>query len=588
MKRLSLATGLGLLALSPGCKCSNDRPYVPYTIDSATPATSSAAAPSAAPSAPALQPIDGGTFARVAAQQAPPGTATWTLGKIPVTAPPGRFFLAGLPSGEDTAVAFVGDGGSMAGEVVRYTMTENGRVVGPLTLARLPEWMPVGQDCTHIPGLSQAGPGTLWLDVASVCQKGVKGPNRYLAAIAFKGEKPGVRIDLKVSDPAPGERLAFDADASDQDKDGVDDLLLQIALEGAPQPLNASQRTSVQLKFFARAAGMSRDTQEPGLGLRNLGSWFASQAARRDAAEGALAQARQARRLQSLICSEHGAPVIAMGDGSPLPCGETSAADELRYAEARALVTRGELAQAFAIAAPWRDAKSRPRRLTDLDKAIEDAASPRKVNGRPLKVNPVPHRTALPIAFDDRGMLLVLSQEGVVEVDPASGAESPSQAPRWNPLAELVGDMQVHGAGDDCKAGFLWVQIQSSSPRKLSAATPGSLGPSCAPSALLPLLDRNADGLTVALQGEPYHIVKEGDRLQPAPWPSSRGGQGTARSPDGRWTALASSDRLLLRGPDRSEVWKPSTRLFLTACTAANDGKAAACLLERGVVLLTP
>jgi hypothetical protein len=476
----------------------------------------------------------------------------------------------------------------MAGEVVRYTMTENGRVVGPITVAKLPDWMPVGQDCSHVPALSQAGPGTLWLDVASVCQKNPRFPNRYLAAIAFKGDSPGVRLDLRVSDPAPGERLAFDADAGDLDRDGSDDLLLQIALEGAPSPLSATTRSSVALKFLARPAGMSRDTQEPGQSLRNLGPWYAAQAAKKESAEQALAQARQARRLQLLLCSELGGPVITLGDGSPISCGEPQALDDLRHAEGRAMVTLGNLAGAFAVAASQRDLKTRPRRLNELDAALEAAATPRKVNGKPLKVTPVAHRVALPIAFDDKGMLQVLSDEGVVQVDPATGTESPSQAPRWNPQAELVGDMKVQGGGDDCKAGFQWVQIQSATPRKLPTAIPGGLGVTCAGTSSLPLLDRNAGGLVVALQGEPFAVPSEGDKASGVPWPQTPGGQGTARSPDGRWAALASSDRLLLRGPDRSEVWKPITRFYLTACTVANDAKVAACLLERGVVLFTP
>gem|GEM_PF-1025423 len=588
MNRAFLVLALSLLATQPGCKCSNDRPYVPYSIDSAPAPGSTVAPPLPVPSAPALRPIDGGAFARVAAQQAPPGTASWTIGKIPVAAPPGRFFLLGLATGPDAAVAFVGDGGSMAGEVVRYTVTENGRVVGPTTLARLPDWLPVGQDCNHIPALTQVGPSTLWLDVASVCQKGARSPNRYLAALSTKGEAP--RADFRVSDPAPGERLVFDADASDRDNDGTDDLLIQIGLEGAPLPLTATTRATAALKFFARPTGMSRDTQEPAQSLRNQASWFGSQAAKREVAEQTLAQARQARRLQTLLCAEGGAPVIQTGDGTPITCSEAQALDDLRFAEARAQVTLGHVPAAFAMAAAMRDSKAKARRLGDLDAAIEAAAPARKVTGRPLKVSPVAHRVALPMAFDAEGKLLVLSDDGVVRVDPASGEETAAQSPRWNPLAELVGDMKVHGGGDDCKAGFLWVQIRSGAPRNLPTTLPGSAGPLCTSGegAPLTLLDRSADGLTVALQGEAVAVPKEGERVQSAPWPQTPGGQGTSRSPDGRWSAFASTDRLLLKGPDRAEVWKPSTRFYLTACTVANDGKAAACLLERGVVLFTP
>lgn len=592
MKRTTLALSLGILALHPGCKCSNDKPYVPYPIDNPPSSSTSthsatASAPARSASAPTLQPVDGGTFARVAAQQAPQGTSSWTLGKLQVIAPPGRTFLSGLATDPNTAVAFVSDGSS-AGEVVRYTLTDNGRVVGPVTLARLPAWLPTGSNCTSIPGLSQAGPSTLWLDVTSVCQSDAHPPNRYLAAISLKGDTSNVRLDLRVTDPASGERLLFDADAGDQDNDGNDDLLVQIALEGAPAPLSSTTRTAVSLKFLSRSAGMSRETKEPAQGLRDLVASTLTLAAKRETGAQAMDQALQARRLQSMLCSEYGNSIIQMGDGSLIPCADPQLPEDFRIVEARALLTLGNPPSAFTIAAPMRDQKTKPRRLNDLDTAFNASAPIRKVTGKPLKVIPIPSRTALPISFDNQGILHVISEDGIVQVNPATGAESPSQAPRWNPLAELVGDMKVHGSGDDCKAGFQWIQIQSASPRKLPTSIPGSLGPNCTSTSNLSLLDRNADGLTVALQGSPYFIPKEGDSTQAVPWPKTAGGQGTIRSPDGQWSAFASPDRMLIHGPNRDEVWQPSTRLYLTACTVANDAKVAACLLERGVVLLTP
>ncbi len=589
MIRFLLVLTVGVLATQPGCKCSNDRPYVPYTIGS-TPTTSSGR-PAPTASAPVLHPIDGGTFTRVAAQSAPPGTSSWNLGGVAITAPPGRYFVSGLVAAPGTVVAFVGDGGSMAGEVVRYVTTETGRLVGPTTLARLPEWLPTGQDCAHMPALSLVGPSTIWLDVASVCKTAQK-PNRYLAAVNLKAEGQAVRLDLRVSDPAPGERLAFDADAADRDGDGQDDLLVQVALEGLPTPLTATTKATAALKFLARPTGLSREPTEPGQGLRGSATWIGSLAAKRDQAENALAQARQGRRLQTLLCAEQGAPVVTMGDGAPLPCQDAAAAfDDLRYAEGRAEATLGQIPAAFMVAAGWRDVKKPPKRLADLDAAIEATAPAKKVNGRPLRVMPVANRVALPMAFDASGALLVLSEEGgVVSVNPATGDEAPAAgAATWNPLAELVGDLKVRGGSDDCRAGFLSMVIQSDAgPRKLPTTTPGSTGPGCQAELPVALLDRGGEGLTVLLQGEPQSINKEGERVQSTGWPTGPARPGTVRSPDGRWTALTSSDRVLLRGPDRSEIWKPTTRFTLTACTPAPDGRAVACLLERGIVLLTP
>jgi hypothetical protein len=580
-----------------GCRCKDDHPYVPYTIGSSSRPSATAEAPPAPSASQAPLPVDGGTFPRVIAQQAPPGTSTWTLGGLSIAAPPGRVFLVGLPMttpGQPAQVAaFVGDGGSMAGEVVLYRADAGGRVVGPTIVARLPDWLPVGQDCVHMPQLSQIGPTTLWLDMPSVCHRNepTRKPNRYLAALSASAT-PGVRAELRVADPAPGERLAIDADGADLDSDGADDLLVQIALEGAPTPLTAATRVTAQLRFLGRAAGMSRDTQEPGQSLRSIAAWQASQAARKETAEHALTSARQIRRLDALLCAEGGAPAITLADGTGIPCADGAAIDDARFAEARALVTLGNMPAAFPLAARLREAKGKAKRAAELDAAIEAQATVRKVSARPLKLMPRVGSVALPMAFDPQGNLLVLAEDGsLVRVDPASGQESPADGPRWTPLAELVGDLKVSDVIDPCRADFLRVRVKGASigNRDLTVFIPGGSAPGCVPEGALPpqLIDRNGDGLTALVQGEPVTISSDGERAQIAPWPATPGGGGSIRSPDGRWTAIAAPDRVLLRGPDKPEVWRPTVHFSLTSCTVANEAKAVACLLERGIVVLT-
>jgi hypothetical protein len=582
-----LLAGLAL----PGCKgCDRDHPYVPYVIGSTPTAPTTTGAPVALPttSARPAGSVDGGVFARVPAQQAPSGTTNWVVGGLPIVAPPGRFVLSGLalqqPGQPQAVAAFVGDGGSISGEVVIYRSDGAGRVVGPTTLARLPDWLPSGQDCTHMPTLSQIGPTTLWLDLASVCPRvEPRKPNRYLAAVSTS-LAPAVRVELRLSDPGPGERLGVEADAADRDGDGTDDLLLQLSLEGAPPPLPTTGRASASLRFFGRPAGLSRDPQEPGQSLRSLATWQGSQATRKEAADAALAGSRQLRRLHALICPEGGSPVLTLG-------GEASFLDDSRYAEARALLTQGNAPAAFAIATRLRDGKSKIRRLADLDAAIEAQSVPRKASARPLKTYPRASSVALPIAFDAAGSLLMLTEDSVIKIDPATGDESPSDAPRWNPLAELAGDSRVTDTIDPCKSDFLRVRVRSGgASRDLLTALPGASGPTCAAEANIrtALLDRNADGLIALIQGEPLFVASDGEKAQVVGWPQGAGGGGSTRSPDGRWTAIAGGDRVYLRGPEKGEVWKPQPSFSLQACTVANQGKAVACLLEKGVVVLTP
>lgn len=594
-RRPVAAAVLGLaLATSAGCKCERDRPFVPYTIDPVP--SSPSAAPAATPSASAaLRPMDGGTFARTTAQPAPPGTSTWTLGGLSIAAPPGRVFLLGLPlttPGQPPAVAaFVGDGGSMAGEVVLYRES-GGKVVGPTTLAKLPEWMPVGQECQHVTSLSQVGPNTVWLDVVAAC-KGAdpKRPHRYVAAVSTT-TTPAVRTELRTSDIPVGARLVLDADATDRDGDGTDDLLVQIALEGAPAPLPGGGRVAASMRFVGRDTGLSRETAEPGQSLRQQSSWIAAQAAKKGAAEEALASAVRLRSLFAMICAESGAPLLTFGDGAAIPCGDPAIAEDARYAEARALLTLGRLPAGFAQAARFRAARPKSKRATELDAALDAAAPVKKVKGKPLTAVPVASTVALSIAFDGAGKLLVLTEQGVVRVDPATGTEADApDATKWSPRAELVGALKLEGGADACKTDLLRVNVRAEGGalRELVLPMLGSSPPVCTtPGIPLVLLDRNADGLTAGLLGEAIAIPADGERAQPGAWPTGPTGPGTARSPDGKWTALASDGRVLVKGPSGAESWKPTPFFTLNACTVANGGAAVACTLDRGAVLLTP
>lgn len=292
-----------------------------------------------------------------------------------------------------------------------------------------------------------------------------------------------------------------------------------------------------------------------------------------------------------LLCAESGTAAITLGDGAPINCGDPALGDDARGVEARALMTLGNAPAAFAIATQLREGKSKAKRAVDPDTTIEAQSTVRKVNVKPLKVMPTGNSVALPMAFDASGALIVMNEDGiVVSVDPATGNESTSSAERWNPFAELVGDFKVTDTLDTCKTDFIKVRVKSESAgnRELSLPILGGTSPSCASQAPLQLLDRNGDGLFALAQGEPIFVTSDGEEAKPAAWPSTAGAAGTARSPDGHWTAITATDRVLLRGPGKPEIWKPQTRVTLTACTVANDAKAVACQLEHGIVLLTP
>jgi len=232
------------------------------------------------------------------------------------------------------------------------------------------------------------------------------------------------------------------------------------------------------------------------------------------------------------------------------------------------------------------------KRLQELEKALLVAAPLQKAKTRPLRTTTVPNSVALPVAFDAGGSLLVLGDASVMRVAIDTGDELPdAAAARWSPVAELVGDLSLSSVSSDpCTATSLALTIKGEHGHALELPFFGGARPRCSTTPLLHLglLDRNADGLTAILGGDAVHISPDGERGSPAKIPSTPGGRGTARSPDGKWLAVTTTERVLVVGPTSAKIWKPDAFFTLTGCTVADGGKAVACALERGVVLLTP
>jgi hypothetical protein len=259
----------------------------------------------------------------------------------------------------------------------------------------------------------------------------------------------------------------------------------------------------------------------------------------------------------------------------------------------RVLLTRGDVAGAFAAGARLRAVRAKSKRVTELDSALEAVAKPKKVKASPVDTGTLPAQLVLPIAFDAGGALFAKGKDGMLRVDPATLAVTPAaDAPAWNTAAELLGDLRVAGASDGCHGDFLRILVRGATlSRDLPVPFVGTLAPFCTSSRppSLSLLHRDADGLTVLLEGEPFTVSADGESATPAAWPSTPGGAGTIRSPDGRFSVIAGGDRVLVRGPERSEVWRPEPHFALTACAVANEARAIACVLEHGgIVVLTP
>ena len=98
--------------------------------------------------------------------------------------------------------------------------------------------------------LGQIGKRTAFVEIGVGCPK-ANAPARWLAVLS--GD-PASRVKLAATiyHPPASPRLSFDADGSDQDGDGIDDLTLRATLDG-PQKLQAV------LRWLDKPSGLSRD-----------------------------------------------------------------------------------------------------------------------------------------------------------------------------------------------------------------------------------------------------------------------------------------------------------------------------------------
>lgn len=554
----------------PGCKCGSDKPFVPYTIDplDAGGAPSTTAAPSAATSA---VPAPSGSAARIPGVVPAPGTTSWEIGGLKLQAPPGRVFSAGVAMA-DGAVVLLTDGAGQSGELIQH------KADGQTPLLKLPSFLPTGPECQLFPRLHGTGRATVVLDVASVCKNAdpaAKKHDRYVVAISLAKQH---KVELKTLPLGAGSRLDVEVDGADRDGDGQDDVTVQLMLEGAAAGTGPA---TASLKWTDRDGGFAREPNEPNLSLRLAASWLASQAAKKP---DTVRPARQ-RVLQQMLCGE--GAVVVQADGQGFGCGDPAAIEDLVFAEARGHLAKGALPEALFGLTLLRTTRPKSKRVAELDQAFEAAAKPKKVTARPLKAKPVASQVALPIAFEPDGKLSVLTAEGVVSVDPATGDEAaPVAGAPFSPFADLVEGMRVEGATDACKTEPILLRIRGG--RELVLPVVGATQPTCSKAVLPTLLGRNDSGLTVLVGGESFEVPADASKATLATWPVGAGGKGSVRSPSGAFSAVAGHDRVLVRGDGRVETWKPTTFFTLNACTAADGGKAVACVLDAGVVLLTP
>jgi hypothetical protein len=592
MRRLSLGAAFTIAAsLAPGCKCSSEKPYTPFGVASALP---EAAAP-ASPSASAAPTSSAPGFAPRKAELAPGGVRTWNLGGRSIEAPASRRFDQAIVSdfdgdGENEIVAWLlADPNAPASKPIApaelwlFPTGADSRVLLPL-----PTFVPTGPGCKLTTRLEQTGPHSVTLDVSARCEARLipRSPTRAVVTLAPLAEEPIIQL-LRLADPAPGETLSLSVVSDDRDSDGRDDANVRVDLATTGKPVSAD------LVWLDRAAGASRDPNEPTRSLARSASREALRAKQKKTAPEVVARVALLRRLAFTLCAESATPRLFDRDGAALHCGGLGAfVDSLATAEIQAELAQGHVLQAFSAHSRdgWYLGTLSAKIKTTLERELTAAVTRRKALLTPVAATPLtpaePHFSAL--AFEPDGTLVVQTPGGAVKFG-ADGSAIPIGEGQERPPARAL---------DVSAGGVRWFMLTPSCDR--SEIT---LGLSGAPELVTNVLSPRPGACTKRFDifPKPTPLGFAPGKLEAlvAGTPVGEAGAlpsaGSPRSADGRFIVTPTRLGLLLasEGEPKSELWELAADAApklteLADCVLAADASRAACVAGTRAYLVKP
>jgi hypothetical protein len=602
-----LAAPFALGGCSKGCK--GDRPYVPYTIDEA-----GAVSPLAAEEdAGAAEDSGAFVFSAQVASPAPENTADWTLGPMRITAPEGKVFVLGL------VADFDGDGAPDALTLVRrpevlelgdlvFHRGKGDGVEAPSVVASAPSTSTSDPTCQPTSRLVQIGPRSVFAELGLACAgPGAETASRWLGVVTLQGA-PRLHASMTLADPRGAPPITVEADGSDFDRDGVDDVALRFTLQAGGPPFEPAPPVSAVLRFFDRSAGMSRDPLEPEASLRTLASQAAARAARAKDAAQVPQLVAQMRRLYGALCAEGGAKRLrrVLGTGA-LACGASRALEDANLAEVRAFAMTGDVLRAAAAleGAQRAPATHTASKRSDAEGWITNAA-PVAIATEMRAVAAVPqiHRGTSPgwgaLAFEPSGKLLVRTAAGIVRVDPELGDEAAADdVPVWK--ANVVapdGKFRWIEAYYPC-TGFAveatFAPTGDDDPRQVPLPLDPPLAASCTsakgnPVAAVPVA-WGARGLEMVVSGVPVLLGSDYSRATlVASFSEQPFVHGAPRSPNGRVFVYPTSIGLVVRdGKTRLYRAKELDGGYaeLRDCAVSDDAKRVACVRSGRVYIGT-
>ena len=571
--------------VSSGChSCANDHPYVPPVAEAGALASATTASSGEAPRVGPLE----------AAAIAPPATTRWDIGGMTLEAG-GRELVLGLVGDFD------GDGKRDALAIARPVEKNGGGSTGELLLFRggAPVVLLAGpalgmqSACTPLARLERIGPKAAFAELGSSCPRG---GSRAIVVVKL-APVPTVSFDAVVVDPAQAPKLSVDAESADRDGDGIDDVVLRHALEGAP-------RVEAKLAFFDRPAGPSRDPEEPEASLKPLAAQAAARASKPKDALLVQPLVQQIRALYRAMCLEGGAARITkIHGGSAVPCGSSKALEDAGVAEVRSFVTQGDGLRAFAAAsgAQLAPATRTAAKSTELAKMLGEVAPILTGSIRTSSVVPdVPHDRHPewgPLTFEPGGKLLVRRGKTVLRVDPETGEGEAADATPWkDEVVSPDGKSRFLEAYHACEGVGLHATLAPTGDGDMTDVLlpiPPRLGKTCSgrgEPASATAVSWGPKGLEAIVSGQLVRM-NDGRATTETAFVDDVPPQGSPRSPNGRSFVLAIDTGILLLG--RGKGWmlvrSPDLEPYgeLRRCTVSDDTSRVACVRRGRVVIAT-
>ncbi len=572
-----------------GCRgCNDDSPYTPFGVASALPDPTPQSPPPPASSS-AEKPTD---FVEQTALEATPQATTWELGGQALKAPDGSHFVQGLAAdfdadGTTEAVALVAPNEGVAAELWSFPPTS-----APKRVWQAPSFLPSGPGCHLVPGLVRSGPRSVTVNVVSQCTGDLleRVPTRALAVLAPFASDP-VILTLRAADPAPGEELTLRVLSEDQDADGRDDVLLEVAVREA----NTTPPAIAQLAWLDRAAGPSPVPGQPERSLAGLARTAVERADQKNTAREALQAVANGRRLVASLCAESQTPRLFDDEGSAVHCtGLDAFHQQLAGAEVRAWLALDDVLSAIGVLTRdgWYHTPLPEGIRRDLTGRIES----RVTQVEPTEVSRLLARTPprepaevrwSPLAFEQPDpTLLVRTPAGLIRASADGSREqpaNPSSGARPWPLEVEVSGSTWQAVAQACGRSDLLATFQPASvaarplPGVLSAR-PGACGGREIPPVPAPIpLGPATNGLEAA--------IVAGARIGSA---EQRARPGLSRSPDGQLLVVPTALGLLVQGGTKTELWSApelAPTHQISDCVVANQASAVACVKGTEVIL---